>query len=394
MRRRIMISGPPPWAESGFGIQIAATGAALTSLGNQIAISAYAGVHEERTWNGMQILGTGGKPYGNGVIRGNYQRWNADLLLFLCDPWTIDPAQLEGLNVAVCMYVDCDPLSAMEQQWLDRAQALAASVMPIAMSGHARKMLADAGFPDAPVIPGAVQPEFYPDPSAGAAWQRRLGLPLEAFVIGKVGVSNEDDRKSFEVTLQAARFRKVYLYLHTEARAAKAPDLAIMAANLGLHGRVAFADQYKRGCDLYTAAEMAAMYNGLDALDAATKGEGFGVPIIEALACGTPVIGCRNSAVTEKISPDWGWLTWGQQTWARHHQAWWAQPSLTDLARAYDKAQTSARSMRKAAAAEGGRWTLEAMTRAWEQALQPAALAPREQTRAPDPMAATAATGP
>jgi len=93
------------------------------------------------------------------------------------------------------------------------------------------------------------------------------------------------------------------------------------------------------------------------------------VPVIEALACGTPVIGCRNSAVTEKIRPEFGWLVRGQKTWARHHNAWWVQPSVPELFRAYEKAQRSAASMRTAALLESVRWSLRASAAAWAKAL-------------------------
>jgi len=369
---RVLISGPPPWAESGYGAAVCQAGEILSELRHQVAISAYAGVHEERRWRGMQILGTGGKPYGNGVIAGNYARWNADLLLFACDPWTVDPAQLAGLHVAAWMFIDCDRLSRMEHLWLERARAIAASVQPIAASQHARRLLADDGW-DAPLVPMAVSPHFYADADAGRAWRRSLKVPADAFVVSKVGVNDSDDRKSFEVTLQAfalfAARHKGYLYLHTEAQAKGAPNLAVMAADLGLAGRVAFADQDKRACDLFGVAEMRGIYNGTSVLDAATKGEGFGVPVIEALACGTPVIGCRNSAVTEKIRPEFGWLVRGQKTWARHHNAWWVQPSVPELFRAYEKAQRSAASMRTAALLESVRWSLRASAAAWAKAL-------------------------
>lgn len=370
---RVLISSPPPWAQSGYGIQAGLTAEALAALGHEVAISAYAGVHEEREWRGIPILSTGGKNYGNGVIAGNYARWNADLLLLVCDPWMTDPGQLAGLHVMAWMPVDCDPLSRMELQWLDRLRDTAASVRPVAMSEFGKKMLAAEGW-DAPLVPHAVNlGEFCRFPEAGRAWRKRMGLG-DGFVISKVGVSNDDDRKSFEVTLQAfaafsAKHPDARLYLHTEAQASRAANLAFMAMQLGLKGKVAFADEHKRGADLYTVADMRAIYCGSDVLDAVSKGEGFGVPVIEALACGTPVIGCRNSAMTEKIRPEWGWLITGQRTWARHHNSWWTQPSAADLERAYGKARTSARSMRKAAARAGEAWSFEAMRDAWKLAL-------------------------
>lgn len=293
-------------------------------------------------------------------MAGNYRRWEADLLLLICDAWTVDPGQLAGLHVMAWMPLDTDKLGIMNRQWLDTLRDTAASVRPVAMSKHGRQLLQAAGW-DAPLVPHKVAPDFYPDADAGLAWRESLKIPENAFVITKVGVNDEDDRKSFVTTLLAfsqiaAKNKNAYLYLHTEAQVRKAPNLAVIALDLGLKGRVAFADEYRRGADLYTASEMRSIYNGSTVLDAATKGEGFGVPIIEALACGTPVIGCRNSAVTEKIRPEWGWLIGGQRIWAKHHHAWWTEPGEQFLVRAYESARTSAKSKRAAARAEGARY--------------------------------------
>ena len=44
---------------------------------------------------------------------------------------------------------------------------------------------------------------------------------------------------------------------------------------------------------------MAQLYNCFDVLSLASMGEGFGIPLIEAQACGIPVVSCDNTAMTE-----------------------------------------------------------------------------------------------
>ena len=368
---RILIHGAPPYAQSGYGVQNKFMCQALQSLGHEVAASMYAGVHEERSWNGVQLLSTGGKHVGNGMIAGNYKRWNADLVITLCDIFTLMPEQFEGMTVFPWVPVDVDPIGIMDREWL-RIVGKIADLHPIAMSRHAQKMMTDAGI-DSHYVPFAT--DFTPDEELGQQWRADKSIPPEMFLVVKIGVNNEDDRKAYAVTEQAfARFSlkqkvKTGLYMHCEAQAKKAPNLVHMAAGLKLQNRVAFCDEYLRGCDLYGDEYLRGMYNAADVLDAVSKGEGFGVPIIEALACGTPVITSRNSACTEKIEPSYGWLVSGQGEWANHHQSWWQTPSITDLERAYYKAQAGARGMRKAAARAGARWNLEAMTRAFKKIL-------------------------
>lgn len=378
---RVLIHGAPPYAQSGYGTQCKFMCRALLSLGHEVAVSCYAGVHEERTWTVpegcIQLLSTGGKPFGNGLISLNYRRWNADLMITLLDPFSMKPDQFKGLTIFPWIPVDCDPLGVMEQQFLDIVAA-SNEMHPIAMSEHARKMMADKGYESA-VIPFVT--DYYPDKAAGIRWRRDNGVPAETFLIAKVGVNNEDDRKTFAVTEQAfAKFikrkhkRTTGLYMHTEPQAkggskGPAPNLVYMGQLLGLKNHVKFCDEEMRSADLYGDEYMMGVYNAADVLDSTGKGEGFGVPIIEALACGTPVIGSRNSAVTEKIRPEYGWLIGGQRDWACHHHAWWQIPSVTELDQAYQKAYSAAGMMRQAAAKAGAGWSLENATRAWKQLL-------------------------
>lgn len=371
---RILLSGPPPWANSGYGIQVDLTAGALIQLGHQVGISAYAGVHEERDWNGAQILSTGGKGYGAGVIAGNYRRWEADLLITISDCFMIDPRQLAGLHLMPWVPIDTHKIGHMDKTWLAALADTAASLRPVAMSLHGQQLLKAAGW-DAPYVPHAVHPMLYPDPGAGRNWRAQLGIDPEAFLIAKVGVNNDDDRKSFEVTLlafadHAGHYPRSRLYLHTEPQVPKAPNLAVMALDLGLKGKVIFAGEHERSADLLGVGYMRGLYNGADVLDAATKGEGCGVPPIEALMCGTPVIACRNSAMTEKIRPEYGWLIGGQRTWARHHQAWWVQPSAAQLTRAYAQASASARSMHRAASMGALDYSPGQMKDHWRLALE------------------------
>jgi hypothetical protein len=363
---RVLLDAAPPYAQSGYGEICYHACKALVSLGHEVAVSCYAGVHEERDWDGVRLLGTGGRPYGNGVTALNYRRWNADAMLILQDLFVLDPDQFKGLVVFPLVPVDCDPLGVMDRRWLDTVKQIA-DLRPLAMSEHGRRMMAAAGH-ESVVLPLAT--ELRPDPEAGAAWRRSKEIPPGMFLVVKIGVNNEDDRKAFSVTEQAfAEFmrgkkRPTGLYLHCEAQAKKSPNLAFMAVSLSLKDHIAFCDEELRACDLYGREYLHGMYNAASVLDAVTKGEGFGYPVIQALACGTPVIAGRNSAMTEKISPEHGWLVDGQREWAVHHNAWWQTPSVPGLVRAYEKAYAGAGRMRGAAAKAGATWSLEAMTAA------------------------------
>jgi glycosyltransferase involved in cell wall biosynthesis len=83
--------------------------------------------------------------------------------------------------------------------------------------------------------------------------------------------------------------------------------------------------------------DLAAIYTRMDVLLAPSYGEGFGVPAVEAQACGTRVIGSNWAATPDLISED-SWLTDGQPTWDAGQDAWWQTPNIPSLVNALREA--------------------------------------------------------
>ena len=74
------------------------------------------------------------------------------------------------------------------------------------------------------------------------------------------------------------------------------PELQAMVRELGLLQRVEF-------CSYVPYAELPDLYRGALALVYPSLWEGFGLPIVEAMACGTPVITSKGSG-TEEVAGD------------------------------------------------------------------------------------------
>ena len=58
-------------------------------------------------------------------------------------------------------------------------------------------------------------------------------------------------------------------------------------------------------------------------------GEGFGIPIVEAQACGLPVIASDHSAMTELTHA--GWLVSGDPWWDALQDAWFQVPHVGQI---------------------------------------------------------------
>lgn len=79
------------------------------------------------------------------------------------------------------------------------------------------------------------------------------------------------------------------LYLHTEAESDYGWDLNSMAKEMGISESVKIPTNIGPGigCD---DSKLAQIYRAMDVFALPTMGEGFGLPILEAMACGVPVI--------------------------------------------------------------------------------------------------------
>ena len=94
----------------------------------------------------------------------------------------------------------------------------------------------------------------------------------------------------------APRHPELRLVLAGKPHPAETPELQAMVRELGLQERVEF-------CSYVPYSALPDLYRGALALVYPSLWEGFGLPIVEAMACGTPVITSKGSA-TEEVSGD------------------------------------------------------------------------------------------
>jgi glycosyltransferase involved in cell wall biosynthesis len=131
------------------------------------------------------------------------------------------------------------------------------------------------------VIPEAADPVMRPRSAAQVeAARERYGLP-ERYLLWVGTLEHPDPTK--HVAKLAATPRELALVLVGQARpwARELPDV-ILTGQLG--------DE-----------DLAAVYSGAHALVLPSEDEGFGLPAVEALACGTPVVACEGPALREVL---------------------------------------------------------------------------------------------
>jgi glycosyltransferase involved in cell wall biosynthesis len=149
-------------------------------------------------------------------------------------------------------------------------------------------------------------------------------------VTAMVAANKGFDRKAFQVQIKAwAAFADeepgAVLYIHTDPTTqAAGMDLQALVAALDITDRVIFPDRYSYYLG-FPAEYLALLYNAADVLLGASMSEGFGIPLIEAQACGTPVITTDFASMPELVR--WGTATTPADLfWVSGLESWWAWP--------------------------------------------------------------------
>ena len=132
------------------------------------------------------------------------------------------------------------------------------------------------------VIPEAPAPAFWPrSDDQVSSVRERFGLP-ERYLVWVGGLRQPDPRKRVAALTRARRTMPLVLVGPAGRWASELP---------GVHLTGAVVDD-----------DLAAIYTGAHALVFPSDDEGFGLPPIEALACGTPVAACDLPALREVLN--------------------------------------------------------------------------------------------
>jgi glycosyltransferase involved in cell wall biosynthesis len=92
---------------------------------------------------------------------------------------------------------------------------------------------------------------------------------------------------------------KTLLHLHTNPFAVDGIRVLDVAKRLGIENNVIFSyGKWKSG---WSENAMSVLYNSCNCLLSASSGEGYCLPLNEAMACGLPIVGPRNSSFIELI---------------------------------------------------------------------------------------------
>lgn len=352
-----------PTTPSGYGSQTRQVGLRIARAGYEIEFSANDGSMGDREWNGLLVRGASqSERYSRDAILGDIEASKADQVIVLYDAWVYAEQGVrtfEGLdNVTGWTPVDHYPTPLSLYSWLGGHDSIAMSRFGFDCLGKTAEQL-EGPRRQVMFAPHAVDPVF--QPKDGGRFRDLINVPRDAYLVGIVAANFGTriyDRKGWsDMTAALARFMQdrpdAYVYVHTLQKTHDGIDLPLRFGFCGVPAdRLRWADQYALKKSLVSDDQMAEVYSSFDVLLNTSRGEGFGLPGIEAQACGVPVILSNWTAQAELVGEPWhgsigaerhpsGWLVAVDPDWDPRQGGDFAKPRIASiiaaLAEAYER---------------------------------------------------------
>jgi glycosyltransferase involved in cell wall biosynthesis len=308
-----------PFVPTGYGQQTALFAPHLSEH-YDLAISAFYGLDGAKLmWHGIPLYPGFGADFGNGfLLQHAKHHFDGDvqggMVFCLMDIWPLNAQMASRMNLISWCPIDHEPALPAIVKFFKESGAV-----PVAMSRFGEEQLKEL---DPLYCPHAVDTSVYrphdrEELDTGS-------LPKDAFVVAMVAANKgRPSRKCFFHAMQAfAIFKETHddalLYLHTVADPsyASGEDIMAIAGQLGLepNKNLLIAPRYQMVHDPFPPQAMAQMYSCFDVLLNCSMGEGFGIPILEAAACGVPSVVTNFTAMPE-VASEHGWAVGCRPHW-------------------------------------------------------------------------------
>jgi glycosyltransferase involved in cell wall biosynthesis len=348
----IALASNSPGTPTGYGQQADHLVRSLTEHGVKTAVLSNYGLEGSidtiRTKHGdVQHYPRGVAPYSQDVLTTWFEHFRSQhpgipgAIMTLYDVWVYNAWKDE---VPVISWVPLDHVTMPPgvASFLKRE-----NVTPVAMSPFGKRQLDDTGI-DSFYIPHAINTTVYKktDKIDGVPTREFMGIDDDTFLIGMVAANKANGivhRKAYAENLLAfsmfhKKFPNSHLYIHADpAPATGGFDLKVLLKASGIPASavtIANREMLRVG---YSRESLAALYSAFDVLLATSYGEGFGVPTIEAQACGTRVIASGWAASMDLVSED-SFLVDGQPFYDEPQKAFFQIPNIGSIVSALEQA--------------------------------------------------------
>lgn len=305
---RILWHSVAPWIKSGYGKVTGNVLPRLAKHGFTVFASNYYGMEPGGIldYMGVHCLASKAGPFGIKSAGKYAKQYNTDVQILHTDWWAF--SQFPDIMDCPMIYSPMDHIDYPKEilNFTRKYEKI------ISLCDWQVEELKKVNIPSIAIHHGLDTKVF--NPRNKAECKKRLRLDGK-FVVGTVAAnSDKEDRKHHAGMIKGMYwFLKqnpdikdvVWLY-HTNPMDPRGMPLSKIADKWGLSNIIRFMDPNMADVML-SEEEMAQMYGAMDVHFIPSKREGFGIPIIESMACGIPNIGHDFSAPPEFIRGR-GWL--------------------------------------------------------------------------------------
>ena len=311
-KTKILFFGDAPWANSGYGKNIRNISLRLKDKYDIGVLCEWGLLGTKINWNGVTVyplkVPAEGGTFG-GAVRETLKtlpyvmkKYKYDTAVLHYDIWSSNDLLMKMLSPWVSYApVDSDPMSPLFYDCIQTAKEV------VTFCDFAHKLLKNTDVPNT-CIPHGVDTKVYHPPRDKGECRRKFGIPEDVFVFMICGV-NRGPRKGMQEMLEAyGRFLRKHpeakettrMYLHTEPTGY---DFGYNMINLTNLYDVAANTIFTSPEDYADLSEelMADMFGAGDVFMQCSHSEGFGIPILEAAACGQPCIATDYSSMSELV---------------------------------------------------------------------------------------------
>jgi len=240
-----------------------------------------------------------------------YNKGKYDMLFTLYDVWVLH-ALVDQVRRGGVVWIPYIPLDFLHLPH-ELGQMLTAATHILPMTQYGLDMLKRVGFQNADryIHHGCDTNVYRPIENIQKQDMRdMLGFKDKSFVIS-IFKMNKGQRVHYGENLEAIKIfiannpdiaNEVGVYIHALSNTPGGQPLKQVVKALGLEAVVRLVEPYTYVCG-FTEEQMAQAYNGTDVTLNNTSSGGFEIPIIESLACGTPVIATDGMSMHELMKP-------------------------------------------------------------------------------------------
>lgn len=242
----------------------------------------------------------GGDAFGIQRVPALLKEIRPDLLVVMNDPWNVKHyVQRFASALPVVAYMPVDGKNCQGRELNGLSLAIFYTQFGL---DEARK----GGYSGkATIIPHGVDTSIY-RPMDRAATRERMGITKrlgeDLFIVGNI--NRNQPRKRLDLTIayfaewvKTRRIDNAYLYLHLAPTGDKGWDVRQLCDYYGIGNKLIITSSKMVPGVGVSEQYLAGIYNCFDAMMTTTQGEGWGLPTMEAMACGIP-----------QIVPDWAAL--------------------------------------------------------------------------------------